>query len=222
MDISDRLSEEEVERVLERATQREGPERGMTIGELHEIAHEVGIPEEALSEALREVKRTAEVQDRSTSTWASQSRTSIVATTVDDPNLAWLLRFLARTGQLKGGVDYEDGLVRWRSSEGYQVEVVPRPSETKITVSAHDRGHLVRAAGGFMLAGAAWGIALSPLFGDLSPALVEPMIWGAAAGAASWVVYWRGRVTAAREGVRKLAGGLADALGMVASRPSED
>lgn len=56
-----RLSEADVKRVLERAVQIDGAQTGVTVSDLTQAAHEVGISEKAMAQAVEELLQGREV-----------------------------------------------------------------------------------------------------------------------------------------------------------------
>lgn len=212
-DESRRLTEAELEDVLEKATELSArSEPGLTVGELREVAREVGIPSEALSEALRQVSRTSPEDGVSVRGWGHQRDTAFVPVSVSDGELALLLKLLHRLGHIPGEAVYDQGAVRWKSDDGHRVEVLCRPSETQVTVHAN-----LRPPARIIVSGLLGTFVLVSFAARLEPdPSVIAMATAGGAGLASLLAYVKLRAARLREEATRMLSGIADALRLVA------
>ena len=213
MDSDARLTRDEVDEVLTRATRLTDEEDvGLTVQELHEVAEEAGIPSEALSEALREISRSAAAERLTVKRWIRQRDTAFIPVSVSDAELALLLRLLDRLGQIRGGVSHEAGAIRWKSAEGHAVEVFCRPAETQVAIETELQPSLLEVAGG-----AFWTWLLVVVTARMAPDAAWSLI-GGAIGLASIGVYLKLKAAKLRESATKSLAGISDALRLVAGK----
>lgn len=215
-DASDlRLSDREAKEILERASRIEaaGDLTSLSVTELHEIAQQAGIPSEALSKAIEEATRVSAKGKDSRQGWLHHREISVVRGQISDEDLAWLTRLLDQLGQIEGTVQYQEGVYRWRSRSGFDIEVLNRPTEAQLSVESRQYSSAAKAAVGFAGAGFLAGLLGADGFNS-----VFPYAMGAVAAGASFGVYWKLRLGRLRKSIGKITKQVAGALTMVDRR----
>ncbi len=190
MNSERRNTEDEVGKILDRATEADseragaGGSTGLTLRELHEIGKEVGIPEEVITQAATSLDRP-EPKPAGTQTFLGQ--TIGVGRTVDLPRLLtdqeWnrLVIDLRETFDAKGRIRDDDPLRQWTNSN-LQALLEPTESGQRLrlrTLKGSARPYQGMGAA-FMIGGMGAGIAsflgmatdptIFPLFGVMGAA----------------------------------------------------
>ena len=188
MNTERRCTEEEVGKILDRATEADsapapgaGGPAGLTLGELHEIGREVGIAEEVISRAATSLDRP---DPKPTARQTFLGQTIGVGRTVDLPrpltDQEWnrLVIDLRETFDAKGRIRDEGQFRQWTNSN---LQALLEPTETGQrlrlrTVKGNARSSQAMGAA-FMIGGMGMGIAsllgmaadpsLLPLFGGV-------------------------------------------------------
>jgi hypothetical protein len=127
-----------------------GPARGVTVAELQDIGHEVGISRELIARAAAELERGGRSPSRGLLSAPTTRRdTRVVPARLDRDQLAELVRIVDDTMTAQGTVTEALGGVRWTSSSrrlSRQVQFEPKEGETVIRVEERYPTHVFRLA----------------------------------------------------------------------------
>jgi hypothetical protein len=197
-DASRRFTDREVAAVLRKAVEideRRGREAGHALSreDLREIAREVGISPDAVDEAVRSLAKRGPSPGLLAAP-LTQRAVHDVPGELDRAELARLLRVVDERADGAGNATEALGAVRWTSEDtlsSLQISLTPEAGRTRIQVVEKTRPrlrrimHLVPAAWGAMLAGAAVS-ALQPGTGGVVAMAALGVAGGLAAGRAAW------------------------------------
>ena len=168
MNSERRYTEEEVGKILDRATEADsarggGASKGLTLRELHEIGKEVGISEEVITQAATSLDRPVSMP-APTQTFLGQTigvgRTVELPRPLTDQEWNRLVVDLRETFDAKGTIRDEGPFRQWTNSN-LQVLLEPTDTGQRLrlrTVKGNARSFQGMGAG-FMLGGAGLGIA---------------------------------------------------------------
>ncbi|HET9066135.1 MAG TPA: hypothetical protein VFN22_09995 [Gemmatimonadales bacterium] len=225
-DTGHRFSDQEVALVLQRATEIEehrpgpGSGRGLTLRELHEIAHEVGLSPEVINEAVMAVQ--AGHRSRPHALLGAPLTTKSVRAlpmALDSAAMQQLIRVIDDRIETTGTVTEALGIVRWTSADrgrgmdrSTQVSLTVRGDETQVQVVERHPArlrvvlHLLPASWGAMIAGA---MAASASIGPVSG--VGLALGGAALGLGLGRTVWQALARRRARDTQALADSLAGA-----------
>jgi hypothetical protein len=201
---SRRFTDREVALVLKRAAELddaevEGAPSGLSLGDLTEIAGEVGISPAAIQKAVAGLDRRSPVGPALAGAPLVRRAVHAVPGTLDETAIARLIRLVDAEADAAGTVSEALGSVRWTASDrfmGTQVNFAPGGDQTSIEVmeKASPRLrrilHLVPAAWSLMLSGPVVG---ATALGSIETAGVAALavVAGLGVGRAAWTIISR-------------------------------
>lgn len=215
-DGSRRFTDREVALVLKQASEYEvdggGAERGLSLGDLHEIAREVGISERAIEQAVAGLDRPSSLHSPVSGAPLVHKAARAVPSMLTDEAIARLIRVADERVAGTGSVAEALGSIRWTASERLRstaVSISRSEGETSISVVEKTPPrlrhifHFVPPAWALMIAAPSIG-ALQLSAPATGAALVGAILAGAGVGRAAWKLLSRRSEKRVRE--------LADAL----------
>ena len=207
-DRSRRFTDREVAMVLRKASEIEEKQgttvgSGLSLADLEEIAAEVGISGQAITEAVASLDQKGKPGGVLTALPLSNHLVRVVDGELGEEALAGLIRVVDEEVDQAGTVSQALGSVRWTGSDRLRstvVSVTPKRGETEIQVVEKFSSRFRRI---LHIMPAAWGVMLTaPLldvFGLTALGAAGAVVVGAAAGLAAGRAVW-GLVSAASRG----------------------
>lgn len=190
MDSERRYSEEEVARILDRATEVDsgqpgrGPtsETGMTLGELHEIGREVGIPSDVITDAARSIDRSpaARTHDRRfLGARIGVGRSTQLPRTLTDAEWHRLVVDLRDTFDAKGKMREEGAFRQWTNSN-LQALVEPAENGSRVRLrTMKGSGRMLMTMGMAFMGASAFTFLMSVIGSAGSDGLSDAITFGA-------------------------------------------
>jgi len=200
MDAERRYSEEEVARILDRATEVDsgerghgpGSEMGLTLGELHEIGREVGIPADVITNAARSLDRPAVAAEPTHDRHYLGARVGVgrsmqLPRTLTDAEWHRLVLDLRDTFDAKGKISEEGAFRQWTNSN-LQALVEPTEDGSRVRLrTMKGSGRMLMTMGMAFMGASAFTFVMSIIGASGSDGLSDAITFGAVgAGLYTW------------------------------------